>query len=87
MIICKDFDKNKTIKSIDGWKNMCPPEGGERQWKDGRSAKEWIKNKGKYLETLLDNMKILKELISQWHPLNMKANLMNIVEKGDNMIY
>ncbi len=57
MIICKDFNKNKTIKSIDEWKNICPPAGEEKQWQDGRSAKElareWIKNKGKYLETLL----------------------------------
>lgn len=68
MIICKDFDKNKTIKSIDEWKNICPSAGGEKQWQDGRSAKElakeWIKNMGKYLETLLGSYEDLKELIS-----------------------
>lgn len=64
MIICKDFDKNKIINSINEWKDICPPEGGEKQWKDGRSAKElakeWIKNKGKYLETLLDSYEEFK---------------------------
>lgn len=59
MIICKDFDESKIIRTTGEWRDICPPEGGEKQWKDGRSAKElakdWIKNKGKRLEILLDS--------------------------------
>lgn len=57
MIICKDLNKNIIINSLDEWKKLCPPEGKDRQWQDGRSAKElakeWINNKGQYLEILL----------------------------------
>jgi hypothetical protein len=29
-----------SIRSIDDWYKLAPPKGGDRQWKDGRSAKE-----------------------------------------------
>ncbi|MCK4311925.1 MAG: hypothetical protein KAW88_04245 [Candidatus Cloacimonetes bacterium] len=43
MIICKDFNTQQVINNIDDWKKLCPPEGGDKQWKDGRSAKELAK--------------------------------------------
>ena len=50
MIICKDFNTQQVINNIDDWKKLCPPEGGDKQWKDRRSAKElakdWIKDRG-----------------------------------------
>lgn len=56
MIICRDFDTNQPITSLDEWFSKCPP-AKEDHWKDGRSAKElakdWTSNKGKDLERLL----------------------------------
>ena len=33
----------KNIVTIDDWYNVCPPKKGEKQWVDGRSAKELAK--------------------------------------------
>jgi len=57
VIICKDFDMNKPITSLNDWYNYCPPVKGKVHWKNGRSAmelaKDWINNNGKDLEGLL----------------------------------
>jgi len=36
-------DNNSPIHSVDEWFRFAPPKGGEKQWKDGRSAKELAK--------------------------------------------
>lgn len=40
MIICKNFDINRQINTIDEWLRECPPKQKYKHWKDGRSAKE-----------------------------------------------
>ncbi len=44
MIICKSSISKIPIITIDEWKKQCPPQGKNKQWKDGRSAKETAKN-------------------------------------------
>lgn len=43
MIRCKDLDKKNKIDCLYQWFDKCPPQGGRRHWKDGRSAKETAK--------------------------------------------
>lgn len=47
MTICKNLDGNNSINNINEWFLKCPPQGGSKQWKTGRSAKEnaklWLK--------------------------------------------
>lgn len=40
MIRCKNLNPYDTIETINEWFYKCPPKGKEKQWKDGRSAKE-----------------------------------------------
>jgi hypothetical protein len=44
MIRCKDLNDSDRIESLTEWFNKCPPEGKEKQWVDGRSAKETAKH-------------------------------------------
>lgn len=44
MIRCKKLNVNDRIESICEWFYKCPPMGKEKQWKDGRSAKETAKH-------------------------------------------
>lgn len=44
MIRCKDLTANDHIGSLNEWFLKCPPEGKEKHWKDGRSAKETAKH-------------------------------------------
>lgn len=59
MLLSKNFDKNKIIKDINDWFELCPPARGLKHWKDGRSAKElakdWTINKGDPLLNILRN--------------------------------
>ena len=43
---------NNDIFTIDDWKRLSPPMGGDRQWKDGRSAKELAR----YITAALPNV-------------------------------
>lgn len=44
MIRCKKLDTSDKIESLYEWFYKCPPQGKEKQWKDGRSAKETAKH-------------------------------------------
>ena len=44
MKICKDLNPNKPINSLADWFLLCPPQGREKHWIDGRSAKETAKH-------------------------------------------
>ena len=44
MIRCKGLTPNDHIRSLNEWFIKCPPEGKERHWVDGRSAKETAKH-------------------------------------------
>ena len=35
--------KNDKLSTVDLWKKNAPPMGGDKQWKDGLSAKELAK--------------------------------------------
>src|SRR5258705_13533427 len=35
--------ENVAIYSVEEWQKSCPPKGGDKQWKDGYSAKESAK--------------------------------------------
>lgn len=58
MILCRNFNVKEIIKNIDDWNRLCPPAGKDKQWKDGRSAKElakdWTINKGQPLINILN---------------------------------
>lgn len=47
MIICKNLDISEPIRTTIEWFEKCPPQGKEKHWVDGRSAKEtailWLK--------------------------------------------
>ncbi len=38
------FKRDRAIKSVNEWFDLAPPKEGERQWVDGRSAKELAKS-------------------------------------------
>jgi len=60
MIRCKDLMAYDHIGSLNEWFLKCPPEGKEKHWKDGRSAKETAKH---WLHTIPSQFKsILSEL-------------------------
>ncbi len=67
MIICKNFDKNMMITTVEEWFEKCPPVGEEEHWKDGRSAKElakdWIVNEGEELKKTLGSNIEFKDII------------------------
>jgi hypothetical protein len=44
MIRCKDLVVIDQIGSLNEWFLKCPPQGKEKHWKDGRSAKETAKH-------------------------------------------
>ncbi|MCA6422672.1 MAG: hypothetical protein IM568_07635 [Flavobacterium sp.] len=44
MIRCKNLKETDTIETIHEWFYKCTPKGKEKQWKDGRSAKETAKH-------------------------------------------
>ncbi|MGL2967402.1 DUF6946 family protein [Flavobacterium sp. XGLA_31] len=44
MIRCKNLNPCDKIETIHEWFYKCPPKGKEKQWKDGRSAKETAKH-------------------------------------------
>jgi hypothetical protein len=44
MIRCKNLNLCDKIETIHEWFYKCPPKGKEKQWKDGRSAKETAKH-------------------------------------------
>jgi len=44
MIICKDLNIENKITSLEEWFTKCPPQGKEKHWVDGRSAKETAKH-------------------------------------------
>jgi len=43
MLIYKNFNHNRSIKTIEDWFSECPPKRKKIQWKDGRSAKEFAR--------------------------------------------
>jgi|APLak6261698768_1056241.scaffolds.fasta_scaffold00062_6 hypothetical protein len=56
---CKNLAPCDTIETIHEWFYKCPPKGKEKQWKDGRSAKETAKH---WLHTIpVVFLEILKE--------------------------
>lgn len=44
MLRCKHLTAHDHIGSLNEWFIKCPPEGKEKHWKDGRSAKETAKH-------------------------------------------
>ncbi|WP_445955455.1 DUF6946 family protein [Yeosuana sp.] len=44
MIRCKKLDASDKIDSLYEWFYKCPPQGKQKHWKDGRSAKETAKH-------------------------------------------
>jgi hypothetical protein len=44
MIRCKDLLIHNHIESLNEWFVKCPPQGKEKHWKEGRSAKETAKH-------------------------------------------
>jgi hypothetical protein len=50
MIICKGLNPQNQIRSLEEWREKCPPEKPVIQWVQGRSAKElasfWLKHCG-----------------------------------------
>jgi hypothetical protein len=44
MIRCKDLQALDHVQSLNEWFVKCPPTGKDKQWKDGRSAKETAKH-------------------------------------------
>ena len=55
--------KNDELSTVELWKKKAPPMGGDKQWKDGRSAKELAKymtsdypNLPSELEEILSNI-------------------------------
>ena len=43
MKIINSFESKNEINDLEEWFRLCPPEGGEKQWVDFRSAKEMAK--------------------------------------------
>ena len=44
MKICKNWNQENTIYTLDEWFSKCPPQGKEKHWVNGRSAKETAKH-------------------------------------------
>jgi hypothetical protein len=44
MKICKNLILSDGISTIEEWFKKCPPQGKEKHWRDGRSAKETAKH-------------------------------------------
>lgn len=44
MIICKNLNPFSPILCLDEWMRKCPPQGKDKHWVDGRSAKETAKH-------------------------------------------
>lgn len=66
MIICKDLNIENKITSLEEWFAKCPPQGKEKHWVDGRSAKETAKH---WLHI------IPCPFIDLLKPLNLKFNI------------
>lgn len=66
MIRCKNLNVKKQIESLNDWFDKCPPQGKEKHWKDGRSAKETAKH---WVYTIPQPF---KDLLG---PLNLKYKL------------
>lgn len=66
MIRCKDLKPHNHIESLNEWFVKCPPTGKEKQWKDGRSAKETAKH---WVYTIPQPF---KEILKHW---NLKFNV------------
>jgi hypothetical protein len=56
MIRCEKLYAKNKIVSLSEWFYKCPPQGKEKQWKDGRSAKETAKH---WLHTIPEPFKDL----------------------------
>jgi hypothetical protein len=76
MIRCKDLNVNDKIECLCQWFKKCPPKGGLRQWRDGRSAKETAKH---WVHTIPSQF---KELLSQFN-LNFRICSPEFVSKFD----
>ena len=59
MIRCKDLLIHNHIESLNEWFVKCPPQGKEKHWKDGRSAKETAKH---WVHTIPQPFKDMLEL-------------------------
>lgn len=67
MLICKNLNPKLSINTVADWYNHCPPAGRQKQWKDGRSAKElakdWIKTHGANLINVLNQSSTFKNVV------------------------
>lgn len=66
--------KNDKLSTVDLWKKNAPPMGGDKQWKDGRSAKELAK----YMTSDYPNLpseleEILSDIIDKHSILELDA--------------
>lgn len=78
MIRCKDLILNDQIGSLNEWFIKCPPTGKEKQWKDGRSAKEtakhWTYTIPQPFKNILNEFKLMFKVCSPEYETTFDSN-------------
>jgi hypothetical protein len=77
MIICKNLDISKPIRTTNEWFDLCPPAKGKTHWKSGRSAKEtarhWLNGVPAEFEKLVRPLGVKIDIISPEYITNFDS--------------